>query len=279
MKHIRVALLLVLACALCLGVFGCKKEEPQTITLVVGASPAPHAQILEVVKPMLEAKGITLEIREFTDYVQPNTALQSGDLQANFFQHTPYMEDFNAQNNGTLVAAVAVHFEPLAIYAGRSQDITNPQDAVIAVPNDATNEARALLLLQANGLITLAEGVGLKATPKDIVENPFNISFYEAEAAAIPRSLEDVDFAVCNGNYAIEAGIEDKMIAKGEDFYRESADSEAASLYANVLAVREEEVKDPAIVELVRALTSQEVYDFITSHYGSSVIPVFIPGK
>ncbi|MDR3085426.1 MAG: metal ABC transporter substrate-binding protein, partial [Christensenellaceae bacterium] len=180
-------------------------KEP--VTLVIGASPVPHAAILNAVKEALAAEGIVLDIREFTDYVQPNLALESGDLDANYFQHLPYLVDFNANNNTHLVSAAAIHYEPFGIYPGKTASLEALADgAQVAVPNDTTNEARALLLLEAQGFIKLAEGVGLEATVKDIVENPKNLKIVEIEAAQVPRSLPDVDIAVINGNYALDAG-------------------------------------------------------------------------
>lgn len=181
-------------------------EETQTAKTVlkVGASPSPHAEILESVKEALAAEGIDLQIEEFTDYVLPNKALADGDLDANYFQHEPYLLDFNDKNGTDLATAAFIQAEPMGIYAGKSNDLNNiPDGAEIAVPSDATNEARALQLLAAQGIITLKEGVGLEATKLDILENPYNVEILETEAAAIPRTLPDVDFAVINGNYAL----------------------------------------------------------------------------
>ena len=238
-------------------------------TLVVGASPAPHAEILEFVKPMLEEQGIELQIEEFTDYVLPNQALEAGDLDANYFQHLPYLLDYDESTGATLVSAGSIHFEPLGIYAGKSSDLAAISDgAVIAVPNDATNEARALQLLAAQGLITLPEGAGLSVTARDVVDNPHNIEFLEIAAEQVPRSLQDVDFAVANGNYAVEAGILDKVIAT------EDATSEGAQTYPNVIAVREGDEDREDIQALVAALKSEETRAFIEETYGASVIPV-----
>ncbi len=266
------ALILSLLLALC---FTACQSAPagaaQGGTLVVGASPAPHAQILnDVVKDLLAEQGITLEVKEFTDYVLPNTALDEGELDANYFQHTPYLNDFNAQNGTDLVPVVAVHFEPLAIYAGKCSDIAAiPDGAQIAVPNDTTNEARALQLLESVGILTLKEGAGLEATALDIEENPHNVEIVEIEAAQVPRTLPDVEFAVCNGNYALDAGILDKQLVT------ESPESDGAQTYANVLVVRSGDEDREDIQALVKALTSDEVRDYIETTFHSSVVPVF----
>ena len=245
-------------------------EPTETVKLVVGASPAPHAEILEAVKPLLAEQGIELEIEEFTDYVLPNQALEAGDLDANYFQHLPYLLNFNENNGTNLVSAGAIHFEPLGIYAGKSADLSNiPDGATISVPNDATNEARALQLLAANGIITLPEGSGLDVTARDIVENPHNIEILEIAAEQVPRSLEDVDFAVANGNYALEAGITDKLLTT------EDKDSEGAKTYANVVAVRAGDEERPEIKALVEALKSDTIRAFIEERYGANVIPMF----
>lgn len=237
----------------------------------VGASPAPHAEILNNLKDKLAAEGYTLEVVEYSDYIQPNQALSNKELDANYFQHLPYLEDYNKKNGTDIVSAVAVHFEPMAVYGGKSSDLKNVKDgAVIAVPSDATNEARALQLLQAQGVIKLKDGVGLEATPKDIVENPHNVTFQEAEAAALPRLLQDSDFAVINGNFALSAGIDTTKILATE-----SAQSEAAKTYANILAVRPADKDSAKTQALVKALTSDDTRTFITSKYNGVVVPVF----
>lgn len=244
-------------------------DAPLTV-LKVGASPSPHAEILRVIQPLLLEQGIDLQIVEFDDYVLPNTALDSGELDANFFQHLPYLEDFNSKNGTDLTSVVAVHFEPLGIYAGKSDDLSNvPDGAIIAVPNDTTNEARALQLLQAQGIITLKDGAGLEATVNDIQDNPKNVSIQELEAAQVPRVLDDVDFAVANGNYAISAGVTDKLLTT------EDKDSEGAQKYGNILVVRTGDEDRPEIQALAQALTSQTVKDYITQTYGDFVIPLF----
>lgn len=249
-----------------------KKESPEKLEeLTVGASPAPHAEILEAAREVLASKGYDLKIVEYTDYVLPNNALDSGDLDANYFQHFPYLEQFNAERGTKLVSAGAVHYEPFGIYAGKTASLEELADgAKVAVPNDATNEARALLLLEAQGLIKLKEGVGLKATKMDIVENPKNLELFEVEAAQIPRSLPDVDIAVINGNYAIEAGMKvtDALAV-------ESSDSEAAVTYGNVVAVQGGKENEEGTKALMEALTSDTVKEFMETTYEGAVVPLF----
>ena len=239
--------------------------------LVVGASPAPHAEILEAARPVLEEKGYTLKIVEYTDYVQPNLALDAGDLDANYFQHYPYLEQFIAENGSKLASAGKVHYEPFGIYAGKTATLDALADgAKVAVPNDATNEARALLLLEAQGLIKLTEGVGMNATKTDVIENPKNLDILEIEAAQLPRSLQDVDIAVINGNYAIDAGLK-----VSDALAVEASDSEAAVTYGNVVAVQEGKENDPAIQALMEALTSDTVKEFMETTYEGAVVPLF----
>ena len=235
----------------------------------VGASVTPHAEILEQIKDDLAEEGWTLEIVEYNDYVIPNTALEDGDLDANYFQHKPYLDDFNAENGTHISAAIAVHFEPMGVYAGKSDDLSNVADgAVVAVPNDTTNEARALLLLEAQGLIKLKEGAGIQATVLDIEENPKNIEIKELEAAQIAKAIGDVDFAVLNGNYAIEAGLGDAIAV-------EAADSLAADTYANYVCVREGEENSEKTEALRKAILSDKVKSFIEDNYQGAVLPVF----
>ena len=239
--------------------------------IVVGASPAPHAEILEAIASVLEEKGYKLVLKEYTDYVQPNLALDAGDLDANYFQHLPYLEQFNAENGTKIVSAAAIHYEPFGIYAGKTSDLKDLADgAKVAVPNDATNEARALLLLEAQGLIKLTDGVGLNATKTDIVENPKNLDILEVEAAQTPRSLQDVDIAVINGNYAIEAGLK-----VSDALAVEASDSEAATTYGNIVAVKEGKENDEKTAALVEALNSSEAKAFIESTYNGAVVPLF----
>lgn len=239
--------------------------------MVVGASPAPHAEILEAAKPLMAEKGYDLQVMVYSDYVQPNNALDAGDLDANYFQHLPYLESFNEQHGTKLVSAAAIHYEPFGIYAGKTASLEEVADgAVVAVPNDVTNEARALLLLEAQGLITLKEGAGLEATKNDIAENPKNLEIMEVEAAQIPRVLPDVDLAVINGNYAIEAGLKVSDALAIED-----AESISATTYGNVLAVREGEEETDKTKALVEVLTSEEIKAFMDETYEGAVVPLF----
>ena len=239
--------------------------------LKVGATPAPHAEILEVVKDILAEQGITLEIAQYNDYVQPNNAVEDGSLDANYFQHITYMNDFNEEYGTHLVSAAEVHYEPMGLYAGKTKSIDELADgALIGLPNDATNEGRALLVLQQEGLITLAEDAGITATINDIVDNPKNLQFSEMEAAQLPLRLADLDLAVINGNYAIDAGL--KM---ADALAVESADGEAAQAYVNVLAVKEGRENDPAIQALAAALCSDEVKAYIDETYDGAVVAVF----
>ena len=241
-------------------------------TLKVAASPTPHAEILNVAKDILAEQGITLEVVEFSDYVQPNLVTESGEVDANYFQHTPYLESFNEENGTHLVSVGAIHYEPFGIYPGKSNDLANIADgATIAVPNDTTNEARALQLLAAQGLITVRDGAGLTATVNDITENPHNLQIEEIEAAQLPRTVQDVDFAVINGNYAMEAGF-----SVGKDaLATEDASSEAAQTYANVLVVKEGNENNPAIQALLKALQSDEVKNYIDQTYDGAVVAIF----
>ena len=239
--------------------------------IVVGASPAPHAEILKAAADSLAQKGYELDIKEYVDYIQPNLALESGDLAANYFQHLPYLESFNEENGTKLVSAAAIHYEPFGIYAGKASSLEELQDgATVAVPNDTSNEARALLLLEAQGLIQLKEGADLTVTKNDIVENTKNLNLYEVEAAQIPRVVEDVDIAVINGNYAIEAGFKVSEALAVED-----SESIAASTYGNVIAVQEGHENDEAIQALIEALTSDEVKKFMDEKYEGAVVPLF----
>ena len=241
-------------------------------TLKVAASPTPHAEILNAAKGILAEQGIDLEVIEFTEYVQPNLVTESGEVDANYFQHKPYLDGFNVKQGTHLVSVGPVHYEPLGIYPGKSDDLANIADgATIAVPNDTTNEARALQLLATQGLITVRDDAGLTATINDITENPHNIKFEEIEAAQLPRTVQDVDFAVINGNYALAAGFS----VKNDALATEDASSEAAQTYANILAVKEGRENDPAIQALYAALTSDKVKDYINSTYDGAVVPIF----
>ena len=241
------------------------------VTLKVGASPTPHAEILAVVKDLLAQEGITLEIVEFTDYIQPNLAVEEGEIDANYFQHITYMNNFNAENGTHLASVAEIHYEPFGLYAGKTASLDELQDgATIGVPNDPTNGGRALLLLQEQGLITLKEDVGLEPTVLDIAENPHNYQIEELEAAQLPRSLDSLDLAVINGNYAIQAGLN-----VADALAIESAEGTAGTAYVNVLAVAEDRVDDPAIQALANALKSDEVKTFIDETYGGAVVAVF----
>lgn len=241
-------------------------------TLKVAASPTPHAEILNVAKDILAEQGIDLEVIEFTEYVQPNLVTESGEVDANYFQHKPYLDGFNVEQGTHLVSVGPVHYEPFGIYPGKSSDLENIADgATIAIPSDTTNEARALQLLATQGLITVRDDAGLTATINDITENPHNIKFEEIEAAQLPRTVQDVDFAVINGNYALAAGFS----VKNDALATEDASSEAAQTYANILAVKEGRENDPAIQALYAALTSDKVKDYINSTYDGAVVPIF----
>ena len=261
----------ILAAALLLTVSlaGCGGKNEKTI--VVGASATPHAEILEVVKPILAEQGYTLDIKVYDDYVLPNTATESGDLDANYFQHTPYLNDFNEKNGTHLVSVGAIHYEPYGLYAGTAKSLSELKDGdKIAVPNDGTIEARALQLLAAQGLITVREDAGLTATKNDIVTNEHNYDIVEMEAAVIPNSLDSVAVAVINGNYAINAGLKVSNALAVED-----KNSEAAQTFANVLVVKEGSEKDEGIQALLKALQSDEVKTFIENKYDGAVIAIF----
>lgn len=285
MKNIKKLFLLVLVAALALGAAGCQKKEeapaekpaaetpaaektePKKIT--VAATAVPHAEILEQVKDDLKAEGYELEIVVFSDYVQPNLVVEAGDIDANFFQHKPYLDDFNKENKTNIVPVAVVHYEPLGIYPGKSNDLANiPDGASIAVPNDTTNEARALLLLEANGLIKVKEGAGLAATKNDIVENPHNIEIVELEAAQVSRVVGETDFVVLNGNYALDAGFN----VATDALAKEEQDSEAAQVYANILCVKAGNEEKEEIKALIDALKSDKVKKFIADTYQGAVI-------
>ncbi len=253
------AVLAVLILAASVFAFG-SKESADSNVLKVGATPDPHGVLLSLVKDDLAAEGIDLQIVEFTDYVTPNEALASGDIDANYFQHLPYMESANAERGYKLVNAGGIHIEPLAVYSQKYDSLESiPDGARIAIPNDPTNEGRALLLLQSAGLITLKSDAGLEAVPADISENPHNYSFSEIEAASLPRVLADVDAAVINGNYAIPAGL----IATRDGLFIENADSP----YVNVIAVNDGNQDDPKVQALVSALKGDKVREYVAERY------------
>ncbi len=260
---------ILLTAALIAGVFsGCgSKSDDKTIK--VGACVTPHAEILNSVKDKLAEEGWDLEVVEYNDYVLPNTALEDGELDANYFQHKPYLDDFNEENGTHIVGVANVHFEPMAIYAGKTSSLDDVADgASVAVPNDTTNEARALLLLEAQGLISLNEDAGVQATVLDITDNPHNLEIKELEAAQVAKSIQDVDFAVINGNYAIEAGLTDPLAV-------EASDSLAAETYANLIAVKEGNEDSEKTKALVNAVLSDDVRDYINENYEGAVVPVF----
>ncbi len=236
------------------------KEAAASNVIKVGATPDPHAILLNLVVDDLAAEGYKLEVIEFTDYVTPNDALESGEIDANYFQHIPYLESFNTEHGYHLVNAGGIHVEPLALYSKKVSSLADLKDgATIAVPNDPTNEGRALLLLQSAGLITLSDAAGLESTPADITSNPKGLKFKEIEAATLPRILADVDAAVINGNYAIPAGL----IATRDGLFVEGADSP----YVNVIAVKAGNENNAGIKALVKALKSEKVAAYVSEHY------------
>ena len=265
----------ILCLALVAGLAACGGDKPaagngELTPITVAASSTPHAQILEKAKDALAAKGFDLQVTEFADYVQPNMVVESGEFDANYFQHIPYLDSFNVEQGTHLVNAGGIHYEPFGIYPGKESDLAKiSEGASIAVPNDTTNEARALLLLQDNGLITLKEGVGLNATKLDIVDNPKKLEIVELEAAQISLMKDEFAFVVLNGNYALQAGL---SVAKDSVAY-ELSDSEAAKTYVNVIAVKEGSETDPGIVALVEVLKSAEIVDYINSTYDGAVVP------
>lgn len=242
--------------------------EAEVIT--VAATAVPHAEILEQAKPILAEQGYDLQVTVFNDYVQPNEVVEAKEFDANYFQHIPYLDSFNAEKGTHLVNAGGIHYEPFGIYPGTKKDLAEIADGdVIAVPNDTTNEARALLLLQDNGFLTLKEGAGLEATVNDITENPYNLKIQELEAAQIPHVIGEVSYVVMNGNYALEAGF---SVAKDSLAY-EASDSEAAKTYVNVIAVYEGEESSEKIQALVNVLKSDEIVKYINDTYDGAVIP------
>ena len=289
MKTLKKFFSLVLVLALSLIVFaGCKNngqesdvaqnqeehtdktEDGAKTKITIAASPTPHVEILNQVKDLLAEQGYQLEIIEFSDYVQPNLVVDEEDVDANYFQHQPYLDDFNKEQGTKLVSVAKIHYEPLGVYAGKSSDLPDiPDGAIIGIPNDTTNEARALLLLESNGLIRIKEGAGLAATKNDIVENPHNIEIVELEAAQISRRISEFDFIVLNGNYALDAGLNiSDAIAKEEQ------DSEAAQKYANIVAVKEGNEEREDIKALIEALKSDKIKQYINDTYKGAVVPM-----
>lgn len=247
-----------------------EKNKDGKVVIKIAASATPHAEILEKAKSILDEKGYDLQITVFNDYVQPNEVVESGEYAANYFQHIPYLESFNEEKGTHLVNAGGIHYEPFGIYPGTKKTLDELADGdTIAIPNDTTNEARALLLLQENGIIKLKEGAGLAATVNDIQENPYNITFRELEAAQVARVVGENSFVVLNGNYALEAGY----TASKDAVAYEKSDSEAAKTYVNVIAVKESNEKEEAIKTLVEVLTSDEITQFIQEKYDGAVVP------
>ena len=260
----------VLTGAILTGAFSVNVFADEDKTISVAASATPHAEILEQAKPLLEEKGYELEVKIFEDYIIPNEVVESGDFDANYFQHIPYLESFNEEKGTHLVDAGDIHYEPFGIYPGKKESLDDIEEGdTIAVPNDTTNEARALLLLQDNGIIKLKEGVGLEATKNDIEENPHNVEIIELEAAQIPRVVQDMSYVVLNGNYALQA---DYSVAKDSLAY-EKSDSEAAKTYVNLIAVKEGNEDSEAIKALVEVLKSDKIKEYINETYDGAVIP------
>ena len=288
MKQFRKVLALTLALVLSLSLAACASKSAaenvekvpaeeaasdtveQKGTITVAASPTPHAEILEQAKPILQAMGWTLEVKEFQDYVQPNNVVESGEFDANYFQHIPYLENFNEEQGTHLVNAGGIHYEPFGIYPGTKSSLDDIAEGdTIAVPNDTTNEARALLLLQDNGILKLKDGAGLTATVLDIEENPYNVEILELEAAQVPRVKDEVAYVVLNGNYALDAGF---SVAKDSLVY-EKSDSDAAKTYVNVIAVKEGNENSEKIQALVSALKSDAIRQYINDTYDGAVVP------
>ena len=263
------ALLAVSSLAACGG----DAPEEDSATLTVAASPSPHAEILsEFAAPLLAEQGITLEVKEYTDYILPNQDTTSGEVDCNYFQHLNYLNNYNEENGTDLVSVGKIHFEPMGVFAGKSSDLVAIADgATITIPNDATNEGRALLLLQEQGLITLSDDAGITATPNDIVDNPHSLEFIEQEAAMLPSTLADADFSVINGNYAIDAGL-----TLADAVAQESADSDVIrNEYANVIVTTPDKAEDEKIAALVDVLTTDDFKTYLEETFGDSVQAAF----
>ncbi|MCR4693778.1 MAG: MetQ/NlpA family ABC transporter substrate-binding protein [Pseudobutyrivibrio sp.] len=244
-------------------------SEGELTTITVAASATPHAEILEQAKAILAEQGYDLQVTEFEDYVQPNEVVESGEFDANYFQHIPYLDSFNEEHGTHLVNAGGIHYEPFGIYPGTKKSLDEVAEGdVIAIPNDTTNEARALLLLQDNGLLTLADNAGLEATVNDITENPYNLEFEELEAAQVARVVGEVSYVVLNGNYALEAGY---SVGKDAIAY-EASDSLAAETYVNIIAVKEGNENSDKIKALVAALKTEDIQNFIKDTYDGAVV-------
>ncbi len=274
MKKIIALLAAVLLLAFLTAGCGDKKAAAPTpagdkkVVLKVGATPVPHAEILKVIQPILAKDGIELKIVEFTDYVRPNVALAEKELDANFFQHLPYLQQFAADRKLDLVSLIAVHSEPMGVYSKKIKTLNEvPNGGIVAIPNDPTNGGRALSILAQAGLIKMKDGVGVKGTVKDVTDNPKKLVFKELEAPQLPRSLDDVALAVINSNYALEA----KLNPTKDALFIEKKDSP----YANILAIRKGDEKRPELVKLAKALTSPDVKKFIEDKYKGAVVPAF----
>ena len=268
MKKI-IAIVLALTLALSLAACGVKADDK---TITVAASPTPHAEILKVAKDVLAKDGWTLEIKEYTDYVQPNLVVDDGELDANYFQHVPYLNTFNADNGTKLVSVAMIHYEPFGIYTGTKSAIADLAEGdKIAVPNDGSNRARALLLLEQEGIIKLKEGIGMDATDLDIVENKLNLDIVQMEAAQIANVRDSVALAVINGNYALQAGLN----AGTDALAVEDAESISATTYANILVVKEGNENTEKTKALVKAVMSEEVKTYINNTYSGAVVPIF----
>ena len=248
-----------------------ESQAAENVVLRVGANITPHAEILEVAKPILAEQGITLEIIQIEDSITPNTGVIEGSLDANYFQHVPYLDQFNLENGSDLVSVGAVHYEPFGIYAGKTTDLKDlPEGAIVAVPNNVTNEARALLLLAQEGIITLKDDAGITATVEDIVDNPLNIQIKELAPEQLVAALPDVDIAVINGNYAIEGGLH-----VSQALAVEANDGLAAQTYGNIIATTPDKANDPAIIALVEVLQGPEIAAYINETYDGAVVPLF----
>lgn len=254
-----------------------KASDKAKQKLRIGASPKPHAEVLEAAKTLLAEEGIDLEIVEFTDYVLPNRAVQDGDIDGNYFQHKPYLDQYNAENNSDLISLGPVHYEPFGLYAGKLKSLDDLKDgASVGLPNDVSNQARALLLLEDAGWITLKAGIdSFAASILDIAENPHKLEFVELAAAQLPRSLSDLDYAIINGNYALEAGLS----VADDALLTEKASSAAASIYANILCTSKDKQDDPRLQALYRVLQSQEIKDFLLQSYKGAVVASDVEGN
>ena len=267
-KTIAIVLTLILCVGVLAGCGGAKDDK----TITVAASPTPHAEILAVAKDVLAKDGWTLEITEYADYVVPNNVVEDGEMDANYFQHVPYLDTFNAENGTHLVSVAMVHYEPFGIYAGTKSAIADLAEGdKIAIPNDGSNRARALLLLEAEGIIKLKEGIGMDATDLDIVENPLKLEIFQMEAAQIANVRDSVALAVINGNYALNAGLN----AGTDAIAVEDAESISATTYANILCVKEGNENSEKIQALKNALLSEEVKTYINNTYSGAVVPIF----